>query len=140
MTIDGGCSSPRALGDAFTSKKLSVQPPSPNASASINGIPMPTTSNSFKAKSFSKAVSNSAGGIHEHARFFVAGPDNYEVTKDGKSPLASSAHFSLIPNSEMVAKITKEKGRLKDIAIFFADVEIEKCSPCNFMDDWYHNF
>ena len=137
MTVNGNCSSSSPPSNAFTSKQLPVPPSSANASANINGIPLPTVNNSFKPKSFSEAVSNSAGGIHEQARFVVASPDNYEVAKDGK---CSPTHFSLIPNSEMVAEITKEKCRLKDTAIFFAAVEVEKCPPRKFMDDWFHNF
>ena len=82
---------------------------------------------------------SASGKIDDKARFIV-NPGNNEGAFQGKSPLASMVSFSLTPNSEMLAKIVKEKNKLKDTAIFFASVEIDKCPPHKFLDDWFHNF
>ena len=118
------------------------------ASAAINTGPQPishgssppVTRTAFKPKTFSEAVAQSAGIVDAKARFVVTGLDQNEAAPTGKTPLVSSVPFSLNPNSEMITEIVKEKNRLKDTAIFFAAVEIDKCPPRKFLDDWFHNF
>lgn len=96
--------------------------------------------NSNRPKSFSEAVSRTAD-LNPKARFDQVCPSSNEKSAEhGKSPSASLASFSVVPNLEMLNEISKEKSRLSNTAIFFSVTELDKCPPRKFMDDWFHNF
>ncbi|XP_059064486.1 uncharacterized protein LOC131856648 [Cryptomeria japonica] len=93
-----------------------------------------------RPKSFSEAVASTAG-FNGKARFDVISPSSNEAPSEAsKSPSAPSVSLSIIPNSDMLDEILKEKNRLCNLAIFFSATEIDKCPPRKFMDDWFHNF
>ena len=103
------------------------------------GINNPVSHSSDRPKSFSEAVGRTSV-INDKARFEFASTGNNDVSESGKTPSASLSPFAIVPNPEMLKEIVKEKDRLRDTAIFFSTVEIDKCPPRKFMDDWFHHY
>jgi hypothetical protein len=62
------------------------------------------------------------------------------MSEAGKIPIAPLNPFTIAPNQEMLEEIVKGKNKLRDTAIFFSAVDLEKCPPRKFMDDWFHNY
>ena len=90
------------------------------------GINNPVSHSSDRPKSFSEAVGRTSV-INDKVRFEFASTGNNDVSKSGKTPSASLSPFAIVPNPEMLDEIVKEKNRLRDTAIFFSVVEIDKC-------------
>lgn len=57
----------------------------------------------------------------------------------GKGPSSPLYTFSISPNYSMAKAIELENLKLQDIAIFFATIDIDKCSTRKFLDDWMKN-
>lgn len=108
-------------------------------SALGDGISNLVSHSNDQPRSFSEAVGRSSI-INNRARFEFASVGNNDASKSGKTPSASLSPFAIIPNLEMLEEIVKEKDRLRDTAIFFSAIEIDKCPPRKFMDDWFHHY
>ena len=108
-------------------------------SAPGNGISNPASHSSDCPKSFSEVVGRSLV-INDRARFEFASAGKNDFSKSGKTPSASMSPFAIVPNLEMLEEIVKEKNGLRDTALFFSAVEIDKCPPRKFIDDWFHHY
>ena len=118
-------------------------PSSINASASksidnsTNNMPKPSSNPGNKPRSFLEAVANSSPAIASGARFAIPAQD--EISTIGKH-FGDPSTFHVTPNPEMLNEIIKEKDRLRNTAIFFSAVEIDKVPARKFLDDWFHNY
>ena len=118
-------------------------PSSINASASksidnsTNNMPKPSSNPGNKPRSFLEAVANSSPAIASGARFAIPAQD--EISTIGKH-FRDPSTFHVTPNPEMLNEIIKEKDRLRNSAIFFSAVEIDKVPARKFLDDWFHNY
>ena len=92
---------------------------------------------SSKPKSFLEAVSGSAPTVGSGACFTKS--PHAEVFVNGKQPGDPSV-FHIFPNHEMLTEIKNEKERLRNTAIFFSAVELDKVPARKFLDDWFYNF
>ena len=90
-----------------------------------------------KPKSFLEAVSGSAPVVGSGA-CFIKSP-HVEVFANGKQPRDPSV-FHIFPNHEMLTEIKNEKERLRNTAIFFSAIELDKVPARKFLDDWFYNF
>ena len=78
--------------------------------------------------------------VSSKARFEFSTPCSDEATENGKFTSTTTTPFVVVPNLEMLDEIFKEKSRLRNYAIFFLTIELDKCPPHKFMDNWFHNF
>lgn len=88
------------------------------------------------AKTFSEAVANTT--VAASAKFCLS--LQHENAEPGKGSMDTLKSFSISPNPEMLGEIEKEKSRLKNYAIFFAAVDIDRCPARKFLDDWFYNY
>ena len=102
-----------------------------------NNVSKSNTNPGSKPRSFLEAVARSSPAIASGARF--AKPSHDVNTSNGMHSGDPSA-FHVNPNPEMLNEIIKEKQRLRNIAIFFSAVEIDKVPARKFLDDWFHNY
>lgn len=91
-----------------------------------------------KPKSFSEAVAYTGNPINASVRFSLS--NSNEAVDSGKVTGVAPLSFSISPNPEMLDEISKEKNRLRNFSIFFSAVEVDKCPPRKFLDDWFHNY
>lgn len=89
-------------------------------------------------KSFAETVAPSNHGVSIDARF-VQVVGGKRSLKEGKESPNILNEFVVSPNDAMLKEISLEKSRLCNTAIFFACVDIEKCPPRKFLDNWFHN-
>lgn len=106
--------------------------------SAINGPKSPDQAKSPPKKSFAETVSPPANGVNPNARFSKA-PGKERSSEEGKCPSTILGSFCILPNLEMLNEIASEKTRLSNTAIFFACVDVEKCPPRKFLDNWFHN-
>lgn len=99
----------------------------------------PSSQPPLQSKSFCEAVGGGSSSVVKDTRFIVASNDN-GAGPQGKDPDFDCNPFSISPNEAMTNEITLEKNRLKDSDIFFAYVDVDKCPPRKFMDDWFYNY
>lgn len=111
----------------------------PESDGGAFNSPSPTDQvHSNRKKTFAETIAPSTHGVHPSARFFKT-PGGERPGEEGKSPTMPSNSFCILPNDEMLKEIISKKSRLSDTAIFFACVNIEKCPPRKFLDDWFHH-
>lgn len=124
--------------------KATKQVPSKTFSMAVksvpgNGISNPVSHSNDRPRSFSEAVVQSSV-INDREKFEFASVGNKGASETGKTPSTSLSPFAIIPNPKMLEEIVKEKHRLRGTVIFFLAIEIDKCPPRKFMDDWFLHY
>ena len=137
--IKEDCVMTEAGSNGQSAKSVPGKIPSVADKTNQNGIPSSNARSSDRPRSFSEAVARSPS-INARARFDCASVYDVGSSEAGKIPAAPLNPFTVAPNQEMLEEIVKEKDRLRDTAIFFSAVDLEKCPPRKFMDDWFHNY
>lgn len=112
--------------------------PSDGINGSLPSPPKTDNTSINRPKTFAEVVSKAKVAVDASAKFISSTPDG--APNFGKGPGVSNNPFSVMPNPEMLVEILNEKNRLRNCAIFFSAVELDKCPPRKFLDDWLHNY
>lgn len=110
----------------------------PNPNTSPTKLATSSLTNSGKL-SYRDSVTRAFETTLDNAKFVAACYDGGGHSQ-GKD-LGSNPNAILIsPNYSRLNEIALEKTGLKNSAIFFACVDVDKCPPRKFMDDFFYNY